>query len=379
MLLGRSLIQQLLQRVLDYSTADETEVVFSRSRESLTRFANSYIHQNMTEENVYLSVRSVLGKQVGVASTNQMDDASLRAVVERAVTIARWQPENPAFPGLPKPEPVAECDAVVEATAACPPERRAEAVRTICQTARSHRLHASGAFATGLVETAVANSHGVFAYHPSTQASLTTVMLGDNEAAGYADMHSRHVEEIAAEWVAKTAAEKAARSASPVHLDPGEYEVILEEPAVDDMLGFLAYYGFNGLAHLEGRSFTSQALGTQVVGQNITLWDDGHDPRGFPLPFDYEGVPRRALPLFETGIARNVVYDSYTAARAQQGNTGHALPAPNTWGPAPLHLRLEPGTHDQAAMLRSVKRGIWVTRFWYTNVIHPTHLPHRER
>ena len=52
-------------------------------------------------------------------------------------------------------------------------------------------------------------------------------------------------------------------------------------------------------------------------------------------------------------------------------STGHSLPAPNTMGPFPLNLFMAPGTATKEEMLASTERGIWVTRFHYTNPVHP--------
>jgi len=90
------------------------------------------------------------------------------------------------------------------------------------------------------------------------------------------------------------------------------------------------------------------------------------------MPFDYEGVPKRRVTFFDRGIATDVVYDSYTAGREGKQSTGHALPAPNSYGPMPLHLFLAAGDADHAALLRGIDRGLWVTRFHYVNVVQPT-------
>jgi len=113
-------------------------------------------------------------------------------------------------------------------------------------------------------------------------------------------------------------------------------------------------------------------LGEQIVGENVTLWDDGLDPAGVPMPFDFEGVPKRRVTFFDRGIARDVVYDSFTAGREGKQSTGHALPAPNSYGPMPLHLFLGAGDSDQAGLLAGIDRGLWVTRFHYVNVVQPT-------
>ena len=138
------------------------------------------------------------------------------------------------------------------------------------------------------------------------------------------------------------------------------------------MLFFLGYMGMGALSVQEGRSFMCGKIGERVTGDKVTIWDDGLDPRGLPLPFDFEGMPKQKVMLIEKGIAKNVVYDSATAAKEPgKKSTGHSLPAPNTQGPLPINLFMEPGKSTKEEMLASTDRGIWVTRFHYTNVLHP--------
>jgi PmbA protein len=132
----------------------------------------------------------------------------------------------------------------------------------------------------------------------------------------------------------------------------------------------VGFIGFSALAVQEGRSF--MRLGEQITGANISIYDDGYDPRGFPMAFDFEGVPKRRVDLIKDGVAHAVVYDSYTAGREPgRQSTGHALPAPNTYGPLPLNLVLAPGPTPKADLIKGIKRGLWVTRFHYVNIVHP--------
>ncbi len=368
-MLGQTNAQAIARQVLSYSKADQTEVLVSAKDAGLTRFANSYIHQNVAETNSDVRVRVVAGKKIGVAATNDVSEAGLRKVVESAATIARFQQDNPDFISLPMPPArYAQVDAFVERTALATPEQRAQSVSVICKKAIDAGLIASGSFSTAVNEVAVANSLGVSTYFAATRAELSTVIMSGN-GSGYADANALDVGDLDVETVATEALKKAQLAQDPVEVAPGEYTVIFEEYAVADFLTFLARLGFSGLAVQEGRSFMK--LGEKVVGDNISIWDDGLDRAGLPVPFDYEGVPKSRLSLIENGVAKAVVYDSYTAGKEDRQSTGHALPAPNTFGPMPLNLFMATGTQTKDEMLKSTKRGIWVTRFWYTRPIHP--------
>lgn len=369
-MLGPERMRQITHRVLAHSTADQTEVVLLSEDTNLTRFANSRIHQNVAERNVQVRVRAVSGKRVGVASINDLSDAALQQVTENALEIALLQPENPDFQSLPAPKPLPEVDAFVQATADCTPQQRAQAVATICKFATGNGLIASGAFTTSSSETAIGNSLGVFAYVPTTLSDLTTVIMSD-DSSGYANVASLDVRELNAEQVGREAVDKALRSRNPQPVEPGEYTVILEEHAVATMLMYLAYLGFGALAVQEGRSFMANKFGQRITGGNVSIWDDGLAASGLPIPFDFEGMPKKRVDLITDGVAKAVVYDSYTANKEGRESTGHALPAPNTYGPLPGNLFLKAGKDSKEQMLASMDRGLWITRFHYVNPVHP--------
>ncbi len=370
-MLGKDKLGEIADRVLTLSTGDQTEVLISSYDEHLTRFAVNRIHQNVSETDATVRVRVVFGKKVGVALGNDLDGEALQRVVESAETVAHFQQDNPDFHSLPGAQAVREVNAYAEPTAACTPQARARGVATICSHARDHGLEASGAFSTSVEEIMVANSLGVSAYHRGTVAHIVTVITGET-GSGYAAAGAMDVSTLDPEAVGRVAIEKAVRSSNPTDIDPGNYTVILEEEAVADMLFTLAYLGFGALAVQEGRSFMNGRFGEQITGENISIWDDGHDPRGLMLPFDFEGVPKQRVMLIEHGIAKGVVYDSFTAGREESRlSTGHSLPAPNTFGPYPMNLFMAPGRSTKEEMLASTERGIWVTRFHYTNAVHP--------
>ncbi len=365
-------LKNIGDRLLAMSRADQTEVLLFATQSALTRFANSYIHQNVEETGVEVSVRAVIGKKIGVAGTNMLSDESLRALVERAAALAEHQKENEDFRSLPGPEPVRRIDAWVEQTAAFSPDDRAGVVAVICDAARNAGVTAAGAFRTSGSAVAIANSLGIFAYHRETSADINTTMMADG--SGYAARISLNVGEIDGKALAAEAIDKCLRSANPVSLEPGEYDVILEDYATSDILDYLAYLAFGAQPYQEKRSFMSGRLGERVVGENISIWDDGLSPETMPMPFDFEGVPKRRVELISDGVAKGVVCDSYYGGKEGKPSTGHALPAGLTYGPMPSNLFLKAGEATIDDMLASTERGIWVSRFWYTRPVHPLKL-----
>ncbi|HWE62753.1 MAG TPA: metallopeptidase TldD-related protein, partial [Chloroflexota bacterium] len=309
-MLGRAAAKQLLEDVLHRSRAEQTEAVLIYERNALTRFAGSAVHQNVAEETPTLMVRAVYGKRVGSASTTRIDAEGSARVVEQADAIARIAPENAQFPGLPE-SPGEPGEAVYSMdTFACTPQRRAAMAAVACRLAREAGLAASGSVATVGQEIAVANSRGIFAYTPRSTARMVVVAVGD-DGSGYAEDNALEIAALDEEALAGHAVAVAQRAQHPVAIEPGEYTVILQPAAVSDITMWLALLGFSARAVDEGRSFVAGKRGEEVLGENISLWDDGLDLTGLPLPFDFEGVPRQRLSLIEHGIAKDIALDSF--------------------------------------------------------------------
>jgi len=370
-MLGESRLREIAERALRASSADQTEVLVNSGQTDLTRFAFNTIHQNVTETNLGVRVRVISDKRVGVASGNNPSDEGIERLVEKAQHAASFQKENPEFVSLPTAEASSSVDAFVEATAQTTPEERADGVGKILRHARENGLEAAGAFSTESNEFLVANSLGVRAYHAGTLASVSTVVMGET-SSGYAADVSTDVGTLDLDGVGALAVDKALRSVDPGPVEPGEYTVILEAPAANTMLFFLGVMGLGALSLQEKRSFMAGKLGEKITDERISIWDDGRSPDGIPISIDFEGIPKQPVSLIENGVAKGVVYDSFTAGREEgKASTGHALPSPNLFGPIPINLFMAPGDATVEEMIASTPRGILVTRFHYTNPLHP--------
>jgi len=361
--------QHVLSEALAMSSAAEDATAILESRvQALTRFANNEIHQNVASRQQALTVRVVIGRRCGVASTSRLDSSALRQVADRALALARLTPEDDELPPPAPAAMVAPLERFAAATAACTPEERAQAVGPVMQAAAAAGLNAAGALSTESICLALATRGGRFAYHPETYAHFTCTVRSD-DSSGWCDRHRRDWRELEAAPLGATAIRKAEQSRVPVAIEPGAYTVVLEPSAVAELVAFLAWLGLGAQSEQEGRSFLSGRIGQRIAGESITLVDDATDPRGFGRPFDYEGTPRRRVTLIERGVARGVVHDRRTAARAGVESTGHACAPPAVEGPLPYDLVLGTGDATIEEMIGSTERGILVTRFWYNRVV----------
>jgi predicted Zn-dependent protease len=359
----------LLGKVVQASPADQTEAILLTEDSSLTRFALSTIHQHVAERNHTIVIRVVLGKRIAVVTANILNPSSVKEVLQKAISLAKVQQSNDEFISLPGPKRLHEINTFSKNVHHLAPGQKAKMIKGILTIARERGLKASGAFSNGEVELAVVNSVGVEAYQKFSDLFLHLIVENE-KSSGYASHVGRDPDQLDMEALVQEAVRKTTGE-EPIQIDPGEYEVILEPYAVSELLSFLGYLGFHALAVQEGRSFFSNRFGEKMVDEKITIYDDGLDPEGLQVPFDFEGIPKKRVTFFERGVVKEVTYDSFTAGRERKESTGHGLIAPNTAGPIPINLFMVGGESSLEEMIKSVRRGIYVTRFHYSNVVEP--------
>lgn len=374
-MIGKEKVKDLCQKVLNRCAKDEVEVLLFVQDNALTRFANNSIHQNVAERDTKLYIRMHHGTRMGIASFNRTDEDALDELVSRVRTIAEVSPEDPDFPGLPEPSEFTAVNAFDHSTADYSPKARAYEVGEICQMASSKKLNAFGALFIGRNEYGIANSKGLFAYHADTRADFQTVVMGD-DSSGFAQGSNWKIEEIPITDLGRNAIQKAEIGAKPRDIDPGEYTVILDPYATQDLIMQLNLYGMGAQFIQEGRSWMNDRIGKKVMNEQVSIWDDGLNPNGIPFPFDFEGVPKQRVEIVHEGIVVAPVHNRRTAKKAGVTSTGHALSPTlplflRSGGPVATNLFMRPGTTSVEDMIRSTKRGLYITRFWYTRLVHP--------
>jgi predicted Zn-dependent protease len=368
-LLSASELRRIAERIFKLSRADETEVMIDVTSDALTRFANNTIHQNVAEQVLSISVRTLFDGRTARATTNRTDEESLARVVAASSTLARSQPKNPHMLPMPGAQKYTRVERYFDSTAETTPQDRAKAVARVVAGAEKRKQTAAGIFSTGAMQAALANSRGLFATYEQTRSEFSITVM-EEDSSGWAKANSPDLSKLDPEALAARASEKAQASRKPKEAPPGHYTVILEPPAVLDIVGFL-FYDFAATAVADKRSCLNDRMGKQVMGPNITIWDDAYHPFQSGAPYDGEGMPRQKTLLVENGVPRNLVYSRAMAKQMKAKPTGHGFPLPNEYGEAPMNLVFAGGNATLDEMVRSTDRGILVTRLWYIREVDP--------
>jgi len=361
----------VLERALDIARKavpeGEVSIRVRGGRDANTRFAQGAVLSNGDVEETTTQVHVALGQRHAAAEANQTDAQSLRATVDQAVSMARLAPLDPeSMSLLPAQRYPTVAGAYDEPTARLSEGQRGEAASAIFTAARERDLRAAGYYEHSAWEVALGNSAGLRARHAQTQASLdATLRTPDGAGSGWAMAASHRVGEIDASAVALVAGGKAQRSREPHPADPGRYTVILEPAAVAELLDFLADY-LDARRADEGRSFFARPgggnrLGEKIFSDLVTIRSDPTDKDTPGAPFDDEGVPLPPRTWIEKGTLAALRYSRFWAKKQGKESTG-----------APDVYALAPGTAASVEeLLHRTKRGLLVTRFWYTRVVDP--------
>ncbi len=361
--------KRLLDRVIKLATAGKgttATAVLRGSDGGNTRFAVNEITSSSDVERLTLSVNVQVGKRSATATTNQLDDRSLDDVVSRATRMAKLAPENPeAMPPLGKQQYIAVKGARDGNTIALSPKERAKAVGAVISAGDAAKLQIAGFYEHASEMSALASSSGLWAFHTWTSCGLScTARTPDGTGSGWSSASSNRIAEIDAAALAKVAVDKALNSAKPRRLEPGRYTVVLEPAAVADLTSELASQ-LGARSADEGRSFFSKPGGGTRVGETlfpeaITLRSDPTDLALTATPFDGEGVPLTPTRWIDKGKVTGLTYGRYWAKKTGVAPTG----SPEGW-------ILEGGKATRDELIKGVKRGVLITRFWYIRSLDP--------
>jgi len=344
----------------------EAIVSVTRGTSALTRFANSVIHQNVAEDSEHVTLKCVIDGRSASATVNQVDVDTLERLVDRVLEAAELRPPDPDWPGLAPPESVAEVEHYDEATALATPGERATVVKAFVDAGQG--TEAAGYCATASTTVALANTAGQRVEGRHSSGVIDGIHRARPGADGAGHQQAVSLAALDGRAAGEEAARRAGDSLTPIDLEPGQYEVVLEPACVTDMLRFLAYAGFNGKSLLEGTSFVH--LGERQFDEAITLWDDATDARTVGLPFDHEGTPKRRIDLVRDGVTTAVAHDRRTAAQAGATSTGHSVGL-ESFGAYPANVFLGGGEASSGDLVASVERGLLVCGFWYTRILDP--------
>jgi len=349
----------IAEKVLALTKADDCTVNLSGGPKANIRFARNEVTTSGTTDDMSLSVEASFGNKTGRSTVNQLDEGSLKRVVQSAEDIARISPEDPEHMPTLGPQHYERTPSWDEGTATLAAEDRATAAATSINACEREGLVAAGFMEHEAGFISMATSRGLFGYGTWTDVGYSlTARTEDGRGSGWAGRRYNAVSRLDVAGAAATAARRAKGSTDARPLPPGKYPVILDPSCVADLVQYVVF-SMDARSADEGRSWASEKgggtkLGKKVFPENITLITDPFDPEAPGWPWGDYGMPQKKLPLIENGVLKNLIYDRYWGTK--QGKE----PAP-----FPSNFIMNGGTASLDELISSTERAILVSSFWY--------------
>jgi predicted Zn-dependent protease len=377
---SREEIKALTDKALTMATgagAEGVELQFDGGERSGTRWANSTITTNLVQFDQNLSITVRVGQKQGTATTREFDDQSLKSAVDEAIDTAKKARDNPNLPALVKgPQDYVPVDAALPKTAAFGPGERAAWVKQSVDICEKKGVLGAGYIPKAYQTTVLANSEGLFAYYQYAETGfILTCRMSTGSGSGWSGITgAKDLSQVNVAELTEMAANKALKSQKPRSIEPGRYTTILEpRPAARFLSTMMGAFnaggggGFGGGGGGGGFNFGGigrpfiNADGTPKIGQKLfsdsfTVKSDIGNPILRQTPLMNDGAAAKPVTWIEKGVLKNVYYDPATARRQK------VAPSPATPN---MSLVVEGSNQTIEDMVKSTRRGLLVTFFWY--------------
>lgn len=354
-----------MEKALGYSKADACEVNLTGSESGNIRYARNSVSTAGHRSNQNLVVQSNFGKRVGVATIDELDDASLQKAVALSEELAKLSPENPEFMGPLGPQTYLESNTYSQSTANIKPEFRTDVAASSINPASAKGVTAAGFLNDSAGFQAMMNTKGLFAYNQSTNANFTVTMRSnDGTGSGWVSRDVNDINKFDAAEASAIAIDKALQSRNAKAIEPGRYTVILEPAASEQLIGNMLF-SFNARNADEGRSFMSKEgggnkLGEKIVDERVQIWSDPQNPEVPVSTWNGAGEQLKRTDWIKNGVVENLAYGRYWADK--QG----VDPVP-----FPSNGIMAGGDASLEDLIKDTRRGVLVTRLWYIRTVDP--------
>jgi predicted Zn-dependent protease len=364
-------VQRTIGRIIGYSKLPGCEVNIQWTEDDFIRFAKNGITTSGYRVTQQASITSTTAdKRSGNAVVGELTPEALRRGVVQAEELARISPVNPEdMPPLPaQTYPLlSNFDGY---TASARGGDMIPQVKAVLAGAVENKLVAAGYIQRSANVVGVGNKAGLFGYHTYTDSSLTHTMRNpEGTSSGWASQSSVSLKDLNGAEQARISIEKCLHGLNRKKLDPGKYTVIMEPAAAGALIGWLGF-AFDARDAEQGQSFLSKSgdgktasatyMGERLFPEIITLRSDPFHPKLASTPWGPSLLPNERMSWIEKGVVKNLYYDRFWAEKAGKRPT-----------PFPTNLVLDGQDNALADLIKSVDRGLLVTRFWYIRIVEP--------
>lgn len=356
--------------------ATAAEVVAAEGTEFSTTVRLGQVETLKEAGSKAVGIRVFVGQRSANTHSSDLSPEGVRKMVDSALALARVTSEDP-LAGIPDPDQLGQLegdldlyhDDVYSLSSADRIDyaRRAEKAAT---SADPRIVNSDGgSFDAAVGYKVLANSHGFVGESRTSYCSVSAVPIAQIEGSPmqrdywYSVSHS--LKKLASpEEVGAIATKRTLRRLGARKVKTAKVPIVFENTVSAALLGHL-FEAVNGDSVYRGASYLSGKLNERIAGDNINIVDDGTIPGLFGTSaFDGEGVASRKTTVFESGVLKSYLLNTYTAKKLNLKTTGNASRGlAGTPGISPGNFFLQPGAKSLQEMIADIKEGLFVTEF----------------
>jgi predicted Zn-dependent protease len=368
-LLSEDQALSIVENVIKQSEAEGVFVSLTTGEESLSRYSENQMTQNISRTRLNLSVTSYFGRKSASSSTTDLDPEAIKETIQRSQELARIAPEDPEWMPLLEPQTYEDRTPAFDSkTAAFSPIERGEIVQRVCALSGKAGVEGSGTLSTEAFVRVVGNSLGLLAQDRATEADFSfTARLEDG--SGWGQRTAYAIDQLPIESLTEQLIERALASRSPREIKPGVYPVVFDGAAFSDLLSWVIW-NLDARAADEGRSFMSRSdesgkpIGNRVGEQMFSPLVQVQRNPAHPLlqlgtSFG-DGLSNYYTDVIKDGVPQTLSYGRYWAQQQGKEPTGAMFPIVMTGSDQSL-----------ADLISQTERGILVNRAWYVRYVNP--------
>jgi predicted Zn-dependent protease len=351
--------KQEMQKAADFirknvKADDFTLNVFS-SEDLLARFAQNGITQHIAGNKLIASLEVAFDNKTGRASGNNLDENSLKYLINTAQSMAKLNQPDPEFVASESAHDLLNVNNFSQNTADLSVGKIVDDILKCVENAKNKDAKLSGISEKRLNHNLLTTKNGFEGFDKFASFSHSMTMKKEGVETKVSRSVKDHANFDFPALIDQLNSQFDSLS-NPVQIEKGKIPVILRPAAVLNWLQYLIWT-FDRRTADEGHTPFTDQIGKQFFGKDFTFRSSLDDPELNAAKFLNGGVPAENVDWIVNGVLKNM---SATRYYAKQKNL-KAL--------RPYNIIVEGGDKSEVEMMKMVKRGVIINNFWYIRPI----------
>ena len=348
--------------------ANAAQVQMYSSENIATRYGEKHITQNTLRSSTDFGLQVTVGSKVG-NYFGTFDKGMIKQMVNDAITLAKFSPDDPEFPGFVEEQPVyPKLESRMKEYA---PMDISDQVKLAIESAdiNSQISAVAGNLNYTIGRTVLLNSYDVRAQREgSTLSGVVNVAAteGTGESRSSSTVAGVSFNDLHIEETAKAVAERAHRGLNQGEIEVGSYESIFGREATMELMFHMGLASSSSML-INYQSPFKDKLGEQLFDKRFTITDAVSDPDHYASQnFDNDGEPSRDITYIEDGMVKEFAYNRRNAKKLGVETNGRSV------GGFALFRSpsIKPGSKSEEELIASIDNGVYITSLWYCNFVN---------